>query len=183
MANELIFILGGARSGKSTLAEKLARELGGERGVLFTATAEAHDDEMRERIRKHRSDRPAGWRTLEAPRRVGTRISQMLDGTEKVVVVDCLTLLVSNILCALPENAQVHEVERDTAEEMATLVAACRASSATWIVVSNEVGLGLVPDNPLGRTYRDVLGRANQQLAAAADQVLFLVAGLPMRLK
>ena len=183
MPNELILILGGARSGKSSLAEKMAQELGGENGVLFVATAEAHDDEMRDRIRKHQADRPAGWRTLEAPRELGARIPQVLDGTETVVVVDCLTLLVSNLVCALPENAPVQEAERLAAAEIAALVAACRASSATWIVVSNEVGLGLVPDNPLGRTYRDALGRANQQLAAAADKVFFPIAGLPMRLK
>ena len=183
MANELILILGGARSGKSTLAEKMARELGGESGVLFVATAEAHDDEMRFRIRKHQADRPAGWRTLEAPRELGARIPPALVGTERVVVVDCLTLLVSNLVCALPETVPVQEAERLAAAEIAALGAACRASSATWIVVSNDVGLGLVPDNPLGRTYRDGLGRANQQLAAAADQVFFPIAGLPLRLK
>ena len=183
MANQLIFIVGGARSGKSTMAEKMAGEIAGLAAVLFVATAEAYDDEMRIRIRKHQADRPAGWRTLEAPQALGARIPQALDGTEKAVVVDCLTLLVSNLVCAMPADIPVREAEAQVAVEIAALIAACRASSATWIVVSNEVGLGIVPDNQLARTYRDALGRANQQLAAAADQVFFPVAGLPLRLK
>lgn len=183
MAGRLILIVGGARSGKSTMAERMAAELGGGAEVLFVATAEAYDDEMRTRIRQHQADRPAGWRTLEAPRNLGPRIAAALSGTEKAVVVDCITLLVSNLVCALPADVSVREAEAVVAAEIMALIAASRASHATWIMVSNEVGLGIVPDNPLARTYRDALGRANQQLAAAADQVFFPVAGLPLRLK
>ena len=101
----------------------------------------------------------------------------------QVVLLDCLTLLVSNVLLSAGEDASPQQVEAAVIAEVGGLLAACRAGDATWIMVSNEVGLGLVPPYPLGRLYRDVLGRANQHVAAAADQVWFMVAGLPMRVK
>jgi adenosylcobinamide kinase/adenosylcobinamide-phosphate guanylyltransferase len=172
MSKKLILVLGGARGGKSTYAENLARELGGE-AVLFIATAQAFDEEMRARILKHQAARPSGWRTLEAPSLHGTDITNAV-GDARVVLLDCLTLLTSNAL--LLDEAKVED-------EVNCLLVAYASGTATWIVVSNEVGLGIVPDNPLARLYRDVLGRANQRLAAQADRVMFLVAGLPMRLK
>ena len=181
MADTLVLILGGARSGKSSRAQQLALDLGGP-DVLFVATAEAFDDEMRARITAHRAERPAGWRTVEAPTRVAVQIAGAAAGVQ-VVLLDCLTLLVSNVLLSAGEDASPQQVEAAVIAEVGGLLAACRAGDATWIMVSNEVGLGLVPPYPLGRLYRDVLGRANQRIAAAADQVWFMVAGLPMRVK
>jgi adenosylcobinamide kinase/adenosylcobinamide-phosphate guanylyltransferase len=177
----LLLVLGGARSGKSAYAQHLAQELGGEQ-VLFVATAEAGDADMARRIARHREERPAAWRTLETPRYVGQAITEHLhDAT--VVVVDCLTLLASNTLFACGEPPDPTVVDVAVQAEVTALVQACQKSAATWIVVSNEVGLGLVPDNTLGRLYRDVLGRANQALAAQAEAVYFLVAGLPVDVK
>lgn len=181
MAKELILILGGARSGKSSYAQQMALNLGGP-DVLFVATAEAYDDEMRVRIAAHQADRPAGWRTVEAPRRVAEQIAPATAGA-LVVLVDCLTLLASNALLSAAVDATHQQAEAAVLAEVDGLLAACRASDATWIMVSNEVGLGLVPPYPLGRLYRDALGRANQRIAAAADRVIFMVAGLPMRVK
>lgn len=181
MGRELILILGGARSGKSTHAEKLAREHGGD-AVLYIATAEARDDEMRERVRAHRASRPPAWRTLEAPVRVGERVEEESRGS-RVLLLDCLTLLASNALLAAGEGAPPERAEAAVRDEVDSLIGAWRRSTATWIVVSNEVGLGIVPAYPLGRVYRDALGRANQRLAAEASHVLFMVAGLPLRLK
>ena len=181
MAKELILILGGARSGKSSHAQQMALDLGGQ-DVLFVATAEAYDDEMRVRIAAHQAERPAGWRTMEAPRRVAAQIAPATAGA-RVVLVDCLTLLASNALLSAGEDVSPQQAEATVLAEVDGLLAACRASDATWIMVSNEVGLGLVPPYPLGRLYRDALGRANQRVAAAADRVLFMVAGLPMQVK
>jgi adenosylcobinamide kinase/adenosylcobinamide-phosphate guanylyltransferase len=175
---ELILVLGGARSGKSAFAQRLARERGGDR-VLFVATAEAGDEEMAARIAAHRRDRPAGWRTLEAPLHAGEAIAARVADAD-VVVLDCLTLLVSNVLLTLGEAPDEADADRAVMAEVESLLTAIGGTAATFIVVSNEVGLGLVPDNPLGRLYRDLLGRANQALAAQAAHVYFLVAGLPV---
>jgi adenosylcobinamide kinase / adenosylcobinamide-phosphate guanylyltransferase len=180
VSKTLTLILGGARSGKSTHAQQLARERGGD-DVLFVATAQALDDEMAARIAVHRADRPAAWRTLEAPRHVREAISHI--GLCSVVLVDCLTLLVSNAVVALPESASVAEAEAVALAEVEELIAAYRRGEASWIVISNEVGLGVVPPYPMGRAYRDALGRANQRLAVEADEVLFMVAGIPMKVK
>ena len=180
MAGRLILLLGGARSGKSRYAETWAHEHG--RRVLFVATAQAFDDEMRQRIARHRSDRPAAWDTVEAPLHVGAAIRAALAGHDTVLV-DCITLLASNVLLAQPEDAAQETVNRAVLAEIDELLAVRATSSATWLVVSNEVGMGVVPPTRLGRFYRDALGYANQRLAQVADEVLLLVAGLPWRLK
>ena len=178
---QLILILGGARSGKSSYAQKLALELGGP-DVLYVATAEPLDEEMRRRISVHRAERPSGWRTLEAAQAVAAATPPLTAG-RKVVLVDCLTLLTSNILLAQGENPDPQQAEAAVLAEVEALLRTARATDAVWILVSNEVGLGLVPPYALGRLYRDALGRVNQCVAAAADQVVFMVAGLPMKVK
>lgn len=181
---QMTLILGGARSGKSAYAEQLAHTQapGGE--VLYVATAQAWDDEMAARIAHHQATRPNNWRTLEAARDVGDAIQAALQQQPaRVVLVDCLTLLASNVLVALPEDADEATAAAAMQREQAALLGAYANSQATWIIVSNEVGLGIVPAYALGRLYRDVLGRVNQDLAATADQVLFMVAGLPLPLK
>lgn len=179
MPASLILILGGARSGKSAYAEKLAGQLG--RRVLYIATAEAKDAEMAERIAAHRQARPAHWQTLEAPQQVAAALAT-IDSEPEVLLLDCLTLLVSNIVLALEGQTQA-VIEAAVQTEINHLVAVHVERKIPLIVVSNEVGLGLVPPSSLGRLYRDVLGRANQHLAAQAGRVLFMVAGLPMIVK
>ena len=179
MAGQLTLILGGARSGKSSYAEKLAAELGPR--VLYIATAEIGDEEMAQRITAHRLARPPAWLTLEAPRNVGAVLGQV-DYQPDALLLDCLTLLVSNIVLALESEPQP-VIEAAVQAEIEILLAARARFDAPLIIVSNEVGLGLVPEYPLGRVYRDVLGRANQHLAAQADRVLFMVAGLPLVVK
>ena len=155
-------------------------------GVLYVATAEAWDDEMRRRIAAHKAQRPAHWRTVEAPRHPGAAIRAAWDelgGPPNVVLVDCLTLLANNVLITLPEDATEAAATAALMEEVDELLAAWDTCGGEWIVVSNEVGLGIVPAYPLGRLYRDALGRANQRLAAVADTVVFMVAGIPMRVK
>jgi adenosylcobinamide kinase/adenosylcobinamide-phosphate guanylyltransferase len=186
MAKELVLILGGARSGKSSHAQSLALELAGPR-VLYLATAEGRDDEMRARIAAHRADRPAGWRTLEAPLLSGLPCGPAVEDAQ-VVLLDCMTLLATNAIFAGAGGEgsgepSAAEAEAAVAREVEALLKAYRASGASWIVVSNEVGMGLVPPYPLGRSYRDALGRANQAVAAAADRVILMVAGLPLKVK
>lgn len=178
--SSITLILGGARSGKSGYAEQLGRGSG--KPVLFIATATAFDDEMRERIRHHRATRPREWQTLEAPTNVG---AALLSETFKadVVIVDCMTMLVSNILLALPEESAFETVMQKVKDEIDSLLAAQEKFGGQWLIVSNEVGLGLVPPYPLGRMYRDGLGRANQMLARAASRVIFMVAGIPTVIK
>lgn len=179
MGQRLIFLLGGARSGKSTYAETWAREHGEK--VLFVATAQALDDEMRERIAAHRASRPADWHTLEATLNVSAAIRQ-LNKDYDTVLIDCLTLLASNALLQLPDDCTQAQADEAILGEVDGLLEAYAASSATWLVISNEVGMGLVPPYRLGRLYRDALGRANQRMAQHADEVLLLIAGLSWRL-
>jgi adenosylcobinamide kinase/adenosylcobinamide-phosphate guanylyltransferase len=178
MSGKLILLLGGARSGKTQHAQNLAAQLGGD--VTYVATAEPGDDEIRARIAAHRAARPAQWQTMERPLRLGDLLTEW---NASVVVVDCLTLLVSNIMSAAGENAPAALVEANVESELSELLTAWRDAEFHLIVVSNEVGLGLVPETALGRVYRDALGRANQQLAQAADEVYFMVAGLPLKIK
>lgn len=180
MPGKMILVLGGARSGKSSYAQELAAKAGGR--VIYAATAEAGDDEMRMRIAAHQAERPASWQTVEAPRQVGKALPSYM-ANAGVVLLDCITLLTSNVLLSLPESATVEEVQQEMDREVDGLLTAFENGEADWIVVSNEVGLGLVPAYALGRTYRDVLGRVNQRLAQVADEVLFMVAGIPMKVK
>ncbi len=180
MARELTLILGGARSGKSAYALAQTETAAGP--VLFVATAEPLDEEMRERIARHRAERPPAWRTLEAPRNAGEAIRGAAQGAG-VIVVDCLTLLISNALLSIGDSVDERSAEAATEREVEGILAASKESDAAWIVVSNEVGLGVVPPTPLGRAFRDALGRANQRVAAAADHVVLLVAGIAMRVK
>jgi adenosylcobinamide kinase/adenosylcobinamide-phosphate guanylyltransferase len=160
-------VLGGARSGKSAYALKAA-EAGGRRLVMI-ATAQAFDDEMADRIVRHKAERGERWRTLEAPLDLAEALAEV--GADETAVIDCLTLWVSNLMYA----------ERDVARETERLVEAM--SRTDVLLVSNEVGLGIVPENALARRFRDEAGRVNQKIAAAVDRVVFIAAGLPLVLK
>lgn len=165
----LIFVTGGARSGKSSLAERLALQHGGDQ-VRYLATAQVFDDEMRDRIERHRAERPASWQTLEVP----LAVPEALVALSGVVLLDCLSLWVSHLLLSGLEDKQILE------RVDALLIA---ADGKTLIVVSNEVGSGIVPDNALARRYRDLLGWTNQRVAAASNEAYLTVSGLKVRLK
>jgi adenosylcobinamide kinase/adenosylcobinamide-phosphate guanylyltransferase len=170
LAMSKVLILGGARSGKSARAQHLAEAAMGAR--VYIATAQALDDEMSDRIARHQADRGNGWRTVETPLDlVGALESQIAEG--EVVLVDCLTLWLSNLM---------HE-GRSIEAETDRLCACLLSLDDDIVLVSNEVGLGLVPETPLGRQFRDAQGRLNQRVAAVCDTVEFVAAGLPLRLK
>jgi adenosylcobinamide kinase/adenosylcobinamide-phosphate guanylyltransferase len=180
----LILVLGGARSGKSGFARAYAKKLSGGDGarVLFIATATAGDDEMRARIEKHKLDRPAGWTTLEVPKQVGEAIAKHAS-EYAVVLVDCLTLLINNYLAAEEEQSGSELTRGEIVMEIEAVLEAVGASDANVIIVSNEVGMGLVPVYRMGRDFRDLTGMAHQKIAAAAEEVYLLVAGIPHRIK
>ncbi len=163
-------VLGGAASGKSAHAETLASD--GVRETVYIATAEALDDEMRGKIAAHRARRGAAWRTVEAPLDLADAIAAH-DGPGAAILVDCLTLWLSNLLGA----------GRDAAGETEKLVAVLSAARGRIVLVSNEIGLGLVPENALARSFRNLQGMLNQRVAAVAHRVVFVAAGLPLILK
>ncbi len=179
MSRSLTLILGGARSGKSDYAQSLAGESNAR--VLFVATAAALDLEMQTRIAAHRANRPVNWVTLEAPRHVGREIRSAAPCDW--VLLDCMTLLVSNLMTANSDDLIEKDYQSILDAEVEDLLTAYLCSDASWVIVSNEVGLGLVPPFPLGRLFRDELGRINQRLAQKADVVVFMVSGLPMVVK
>lgn len=165
-----VFVLGGARSGKSRFAETLVSGTGLERH--YVATGQAWDDEMRERIAQHRADRGDLWQTHEEPVDLVARLAA-IDGEARAVLVDCLTLWVTNLMMA----------GRDMAAEFAALTEFLPQAKARLVLVSNEVGLGIVPDNRMAREFRDHAGRLHQMIAAASAEVYFIAAGLPLKMK
>ena len=181
----LTFILGGARSGKSELAQRLAAA--SDRPVVFVATMQPGDDELRSRVDAHRRERPSGWKTIEEPREVVGALAAVEPGS--YVIIDCITLWVSNLLVArLGEAADASSASVDAALDdvrgrVESLLTWCAAHEGDVAVVSNEVGLGVVPAYPLGRIFRDALGSANAMLAAGADRTLHCTAGLVLDLK
>jgi len=202
--DRLILVTGGARSGKSTFAERLAAELaepGGGR-VTYLATSETHDTEMAQRVAAHQSARPASWTTIECPVEVPAAVRASAPAAAPVFLLDCVTLWVTNLLFSggafggseppadgynydkdlLPADEERVAAGRVTAA-VGDLLAALDETGATLVAVTNEVGLGVVPEYPLARLYRDQLGWANQRLARAADLLYFLVSGYPLDVK
>ena len=199
----LILVLGGARSGKSTFAERLASHCAAARrgGVTYLATSEANDPEMAARVAAHRASRSGAWDTRECPLDVAAAVRGVAAARAPVLLLDCVTFWVSNLMFAaadlggtVPEGLGnfdkafiAPEVEQAVAARVGDaldgLLAALRETGATMIAVSNEVGLGVVPEYPIARLYRDELGRANRRLAEAASEVYLLVAGIPLELK
>ena len=174
MRNKLIFITGGARSGKSQFAQKLADSIEGRK--VFLATAGALDEEMKYRIAVHKKERPSGWDTMEETKHLSKAL-MTCKGKFDVILIDCLTLWVSNLLA----NDTVDEAQ--ILEDVKHFISSCRAIQGTVIVVTNEVGLGIVPANKLARMFRDVSGKVNQEIAAVSDDVYLVIAGVPLRLK
>jgi Adenosyl cobinamide kinase/adenosyl cobinamide phosphate guanylyltransferase len=173
---KLVFITGAARSGKSFFAEKMAAELGGK--VTYIATCVPGDDEMQARVKLHQARRPAEWQTIEEAYNPAQVIKEA-DEPGCVFLLDCLTLLVSNLMLQsdiLPEEGQI-------LEQISDLAQVSYQAAAHVLIVSNEVGWGIVPGDPLSRLYRDIIGRANQKLAQFADEVYVTIAGIPIELK
>jgi adenosylcobinamide kinase/adenosylcobinamide-phosphate guanylyltransferase len=188
MSGRVTLVLGGARSGKSAWAEQHAAASG--LPVLYVATATAGDDEMAARISAHKSRRSARWRTVEAPRQLADAVRASAS-PDSAVLIDCLTLWVSNELLATIGVQDPDRVpaatwtarEASLVSEARALMAIARERNLTLLLVSNEVGMGIVPATPLGRGYRDILGRVNQAVAGEADAVIFMVAGLAVDLR
>ncbi|OGT99978.1 MAG: bifunctional adenosylcobinamide kinase/adenosylcobinamide-phosphate guanylyltransferase [Geobacteraceae bacterium GWB2_52_12] len=173
-----IFITGGARSGKSSFAEKKALEFGAPLGYL--ATAETLDDEMDERVRRHRERRGDEWSTIEEPVQLAEALARC-DGQYQAILVDCVTLWLSNLLFKYEDAAE--NIEERIQEELQTLNSTLQGMATPVILVSNEVGMGIVPENGLARRFRDLAGTANQVLAGVADEVYAVISGIPLKLK
>lgn len=169
----IIFILGGARSGKSKYAAGLAQKSG--RRVAFIATAEPNDPEMKSRIKLHKKARPKHWTTLEEPKDLTALLSK-IGKKFKCVIIDCLTLLVSNLFL---EGLTHKSIEK----KLAALVKGLKNAQGKVFIVSNEVGLGIVPENKLARGFRDIAGKINQLVAEEADEVYFMISGIPWKIK
>ena len=172
-SKKIIFITGGARSGKSHFAQNLAQNFAGPKAYL--ATAQALDEEMAERIRRHKMSRPPDWQTLEEPVRLGECLREH-GARFHVILLDCLTLWVSNVMLA-------GWTEETILQEADQWIQTGREITCSLILVGNEVGMGIVPDNPQARTFRDLSGRIQQKVAEEADEVYFMVSGLAQKIK
>lgn len=175
---QVIFITGGARSGKSCFAEKRAREFGAPLGYL--ATAQSLDSEMDERIKRHRERRGGEWSTIAEPVYLPQALTRC-DGQYQAILVDCLTLWLSNLLLTYEDTTD--QIEERIQEDLQLLKSTLQGMVTPVVLVSNEVGMGIVPDNRLARLFRDIAGTANQTLAGAADEVHAVISGIPLRLK
>jgi adenosylcobinamide kinase/adenosylcobinamide-phosphate guanylyltransferase len=175
---QTIFITGGARSGKSRFAEQLAAGYGAPLGYL--ATAQSLDDEMGQRIRKHQRRRGDAWKTIEEPLHLSQALT-LNDGRFNVILVDCLTLWLSNLL--LLDDEPREESETRVMDAVQLLAKTLRNMTTPVIIVTNEVGMGIVPENRLARIFRDIAGQANQIIAAAAGEAWLVASGIPLRLK
>jgi len=177
--SQVILVTGGGRSGKSDYAQTRAEGLSGRR--VYLATSEITDEEMAERVRKHRKTRvECGWETLEEPVALAEALRSA--ASADVVLVDCLTFWINNLMFHRPENAG-ELGEEEISEIVADVLVAARQCRGTVLFVTNEVGSGIVPENALTRRYRDLVGRCNQVVGAAADEVVLVVCGVPMKIK
>lgn len=180
MAAKIVLVTGGARSGKSTFAERYAAQ--GGRKVAYIATAQIYDEEMQERVKLHQSRRPASWPTFEAPYQAEQAIAQAVQCADAVLF-DCLTLYTSNLLLAPDAPADREERYQAVLTAIDKLLSSAKQEQVDVIFVTNEVGAGIVPDNALAREYRDVAGLVNQKVARFADEVYLVVSGLAVELK
>ena len=176
---KLILVTGGARSGKSSFAEKLAKETN--KDVTYVATSQALDEEMTLRIEEHKKRRPRNWKTIEEPLNASSVIEK--EGkADRVILLDCLALLVANLIFSKGDSTS-ELIDQAVLNEIKTLAKISKDVQASVIIVTNEVGMGIVPEYPLGRAYRDTLGKANQILASEADEVYLLICGIPVNVK
>lgn len=180
MASKIVLVTGGARSGKSTFAEQYAEKYGDK--VSYIATAQIYDQEMQSRVNLHRERRPDSWYTYEAPYADEATISEATTKSD-VVLFDCLTLYTTNLLLAADTTATSYERQKFVLERVGKILAAARSSNSIIVFVTNEVGLGIVPDNALAREYRDLAGWVNQMVAASAEEVYLVISGLAVEIK
>ncbi len=184
--SKLILVTGGARSGKSTFAEGRAKEFGEK--VLYVATSKPIDDEMMQRIAKHRAQRPRHWETLEEYKNLDIALADIISD-KNAVLLDCVTIMVTNLMmdeCSDWDSLkrdEVDEIELIIQHQIERLISVAKMSEVPFILVTNEVGLGVVPHSAIGRDFRDIAGRMNQILAKVADEVYFCVSGIPMKIK
>jgi adenosylcobinamide kinase/adenosylcobinamide-phosphate guanylyltransferase len=183
---KLVLITGGARSGKSSLGEEFARQTG--KKVLYIATSIPFDEEMVSRVKKHRERRPLEWETLEAYKELDIAISSKLDNIDAVLL-DCITIMVSNIMLEVDMSweeisvPEIDKVEANIMNEIIKLINVSKQSSIPFFLITNELGMGVVPPTKLGRAMRDIGGRVNQMLAREAEEVFLCVSGIPVRIK
>ncbi len=170
---KFIFILGGARSGKSSYAMNLAKSTG--KRIVFIATCIPGDSEMKHRIKLHKKSRPRAWRVIEEGIHIDSALRKTKTGCDAILI-DCIGLFISNLMA-------VEFSDKKIEEKMRQVIGQIKKGASDVIVVSNEVGMGIVPDNPLARRFRDLLGRVNQMLAQNADKVIMMYAGIPMVMK
>lgn len=187
----MILVIGGARSGKSSFSEERASELQNklDTNVLYIATSIPFDEGMKDRVKKHRESRPSSWFTVEQYKTFNT----LKDTTEfkesNVILLDCITLMISNILLEYPGDfdkisvADIDSLEKNILKEVDEVISTCNIDNKEFIVVSNEVGLGLVPPYKLGSIFRDIAGRINQRIAKKSTEVYLLTAGIPLKIK
>ncbi len=188
MKSSIIMVTGGARSGKSGFAEQLCMERGDRVG--YVATAEAMDDGMIERIKRHQERRPDSWMTFEKQRDLDLLFSAPEMKAYDVFLLDCLTVLTTNLMLedfsidwdTVPRD-KINAIEASVLEQIESMLRAVTESGLRVIIVTNEVGLGIVPENRLARVFRDIAGKVNEMVAAAAEEVYFVVSGIPMKIK
>ncbi len=183
---KIIYVTGGARSGKSSFAESLLEEFD---NVLYIATAIPFDDEMKDRVKIHRERRKSSWQTLEAYRDFSEGINERGRGMDALLF-DCVTIMVTNLMLSdfdidwdSADQQSVHRIEEHVMNHTDELITALKDFNGISVIVSNELGMGLVPPTPLGRHYRDIAGRANQRIAQASDEAYLVVSGIPVRIK
>ena len=182
---KLVLVTGGARSGKSSFGESIYNP---QENILYIATAQAFDEEMKERIKRHQHQRPSHWRTLECYKGFPERLKEIPEDVTGILM-DCITLMVTNILLEYNLGwdtvsiAVLNEIEDNIMEEVKALIATLKKLPLKAVLITNELGWGLVPDYPLGRIFRDIAGRVNQYIASEADEVYLVVSGIPNKIK
>lgn len=183
---KLILVTGGARSGKSSFAEELIKGYGG--NAIYIATAIAFDEEMKHRINKHRKQRPSHWETVEAYKDLDALLGEKLNG-KAACLLDCITIMVSNLMFEENLNWEymnaedLQQIEEKVRIEIEKFLNFVRGASIPFVAVTNEIGMGIVPENALARIFRDIAGRINQLLAKSADEVYLCVSGIPVKIK
>lgn len=184
--SNIVLVTGGARSGKSNFAELLCREQNN--STAYIATSVAFDDEMKDRIKKHQDSRPKEWKTYEIYKDIYS-IVEDLDKNHDTVILDCLTLMINNLMFTYgidvdkATTEEVNEIEEYIKDQVEKLLKAVKDTDLYFLIVTNELGMGIVPENKLSRIYRDFVGRANQLIAKYSDEVYFVVSGIPMKVK
>lgn len=184
--SNIVLVTGGARSGKSSFAESLCINRNDD--TAYIATSVAFDDEMKDRIKKHKESRPGEWKTYEIYKDIYSIVKE-LDENHSTVLLDCLTLMVNNLMFTygidieIANSEEINEIEEYVQEQLSKLLDAIKKTNLYFVIVTNEVGMGIVPENKLSRIYRDFVGRANQQIAKVSDEVYFVVSGIPMKVK